>query len=122
MNRTGEENEIRHEHEQEYVPPDPLFEEDAFAELMEAYYGPPLGHTNEPPNEHETHHKGACPDDDVNAFEHDARAPLYEGAHCSRYVHHVPSYCQPGSYHLLQIVMASLYNCKRMTCLHLTTF
>ena len=121
-NRMGEENEIRDEHEQEYVPLDPvLFEEDAFAKLMEAYYGPSLGHTNEPNDEHETHHesphKSACPCDEVNAFEANACAPLYEGAQCSRYVHHIPSYCQPDSYHLQKVVMASLYNCNMMDCL-----
>ena len=115
-NRMGEENEIRDEHEQEYVPADPLFEEDAFAELMEAYYGPSLGHTNEPNEEHETHHESVSPDDDVNAFEADARAPLYEGAQCSRCVNYIPSYCQPDSYHLQKVVMASLYNCNRMNC------
>jgi hypothetical protein len=80
-----EEDEIRDEHEQEFVPPDPVLEEDAFAELMEAYYGPSLGHTNVPNDE--THHESVHPGDHLNDFEADARAPLYEGAQCSRYGH-----------------------------------
>jgi hypothetical protein len=80
----GEENDIHDQHEEEYGEPDPVLEEDAFAELMEAYYGPPLGHTDGPHDGSRTQDETVILDDHLPAFEAAARAPLYEGANCSR--------------------------------------
>ena len=83
----GEENDIHDQHEEEYGEPDPVLEEDAFAELMEAYYGPSLGHTNNGPNnESGRPDETVGLDDHLPAFEVAARAPLYEGANCSRQI------------------------------------
>ena len=81
----GKENIIQDEHKEEYEEPNPMLGEDAFAELMEAYYGPSLGHTDGPNVLSSTKNKSIGLDDHLPAFEAEARAPLYEGAQCSRY-------------------------------------
>jgi hypothetical protein len=82
----GEENDINDQDEEECAEPDPVLEEDAFAQLMEAYYGPSLGHTEGPNDGSHTQDETVRLDDHLPAFEAAARAPLYEGANCSRYI------------------------------------
>jgi hypothetical protein len=82
----GEENDIHDQDEEECAEPDPVLEEDAFAQLMEAYYGPSLGHTEGPNDGSHTQDETVRLDDHLPAFEAAARAPLYEGANCSRYI------------------------------------
>ena len=82
----GEENTIEDDHKDEYEEPDPVLGEDAFAELMEAYYGPSLGHTDGANVQNSTQNESIGLDDHLPAFEAEARAPLYEGAQCSRYI------------------------------------
>lgn len=64
---------------------DPVLEENAFAQLMEAYYGPSLGHGDGTNERSAAEDESVRLDDHLPTFEAAARAPLYEGAHCSRY-------------------------------------
>jgi hypothetical protein len=86
MDGGNDDFEFHDESEEEYGEPDPVLEEPAFARLMEAYYGPALGHTNLPNDESATQSESVGLEDHLPALEAEARAPLYQGAKCSRYV------------------------------------
>ena len=80
-----EEDDLVDEDEEENAEPDPVLEEDAFAQLMEAYYGPLQGNGDGANQNMGAEHESVRLDDHLPTFEAVARAPLYEGAHCSRY-------------------------------------